>query len=83
MEGWSVHFHKLNEIWIFKKELTPLTTKRTTGKKVVEIVMKEEDEESEGLKNIEQIMKYYIWLQYDEKWNLNLQKCEKLSKYLI
>jgi hypothetical protein len=50
----------LNEIWIFKKELTPLTTKRTTGKKVVEIVMKEEDEESEGLKNIEQIMKYYI-----------------------
>ncbi len=50
----------MKEIWIFKKELTPLTTKRTTRKKVVEIVMKEEDEESEGLKNIEQIMKYYI-----------------------
>jgi hypothetical protein len=39
--------------------------------------MKEEDEESEGLKKIEQIMKYYIWLHYKEKWSLNLLKMWK------
>jgi hypothetical protein len=45
--------------------------------------MKEEDEESEGLKKIEQIMKHYIWLHYDEKWSLNLLKLWKDKEFLI
>jgi hypothetical protein len=49
-------------------------------KKVVVFVMKKEDEKNEKVKNIEQVLKYYISLHYKERWSLNLSKVGKKKK---
>jgi hypothetical protein len=46
----------------------------TRKKKVVVFVVNKEDEKNEKDKNIGQVVKYYISLHYEERWNLNLSK---------
>jgi len=40
--------------------LTPLSEKRVTRKKMIEITVKEEDEERKRAENFERMIKYYI-----------------------
>jgi hypothetical protein len=63
---------------IFK--LAPLPKKKATRKKTIIVMMKKEDEKSKKVGKKCCMVKYYIWLHYEKKLELEFAKSAKKTR---